>query len=86
MTWTSLGDVGRTVAELAINAFADPNSVPNELRISGDVKSYREVAEIVGRQMGETIEVKGLDWETKRAEVDAEAHGQGHFYEYIMSA
>jgi hypothetical protein len=83
VSWTGIGDISRTVAELICKAVVDRNSVPNEIRISGDVKSYKEIAEIVGHQRGETIQVKGLDWDAKQAELDEKAHREGLLLEYL---
>lgn len=50
-------DVGAAVARLSILAVADPTSVPDEVRISGDNRSFNELAEIVGQAVGKKIKV-----------------------------
>ncbi len=47
------------------------------------MKSYREIAEIVGQQRGEKIQVEGLDWDAKQAELDEKAHREGLLLDYL---
>ncbi|KAG8882833.1 hypothetical protein FRB97_007657 [Tulasnella sp. 331] len=54
---TSTADVGAAVARLSILAVADSKSVPDQVRISGDNKSFKELAEVVGQATGKTIKV-----------------------------
>ncbi|KAG8859709.1 hypothetical protein FRB96_004283 [Tulasnella sp. 330] len=54
---TSTADIGASVARLSILAAADPKSVPDDVRISGDNKSINELAEIVSKATGKTIKV-----------------------------
>ncbi|KAG8881603.1 hypothetical protein FRB97_009356 [Tulasnella sp. 331] len=54
---TSTADIGAAIARLSTLAVADPQSVPDDVRISGDNKSWNELADIVGRATGKTIKV-----------------------------
>ncbi|KAG9004674.1 hypothetical protein FRB94_002516 [Tulasnella sp. JGI-2019a] len=56
-TLTSKDDVGASIVRLALLAVGDPNSVPNEVRISGDAKSYQELASIMGSESDEKIDI-----------------------------
>jgi len=56
-TITSRADIGKSVARLAVLATAAPTSVSDHVRISGDLTSYKEIAEIVARHRGEKIDV-----------------------------
>ncbi|KAG8855824.1 hypothetical protein FRB96_006646 [Tulasnella sp. 330] len=54
---TSRADIGAAVARLSVLAVADPTSVPDAVRISGENRSINELAEIVGRATGKKIKV-----------------------------
>ncbi|KAG8986573.1 hypothetical protein FRB94_006170 [Tulasnella sp. JGI-2019a] len=56
-TVTSKDDVGASIVRLALLAMNDPNSVPDEVQISGDAKSYRKLVGIMGSESGEKIDV-----------------------------
>ena len=51
---TSMADIGRAVARLAILALdpATAASVPDELRIAGDTVTYEDVRDLVARIKG----------------------------------
>lgn len=46
-----------SIARLAILSISDPASVPDIIRIEGDTKSFKEIAQIVGNRVGKVIEV-----------------------------
>ncbi|KAG8983576.1 hypothetical protein FRB94_007507 [Tulasnella sp. JGI-2019a] len=54
---TSTADIAAAVARLAIIAVADPTSVPDQVRITGDNRSFNELADIVGSEVGKKITV-----------------------------
>jgi len=54
---TAKADIAASVTRLALLAAANPSSVPDHVRLAGDTKSIRELAEIFGRASGETIQV-----------------------------
>lgn len=56
---------------MSVLASADPQSVPDHIRISGDAKSPRELAKIMGRESGEEIQVKGGNFEENRAKANS---------------
>ncbi|KAG8995392.1 hypothetical protein FRB94_009183 [Tulasnella sp. JGI-2019a] len=54
---TATADIGAAVTRLSTLAVADPTSVPDLVRISSDNRSFKELAEIVGRETGKKINV-----------------------------
>lgn len=54
---TSKADIARSLVRLSLLAAKDPVSVPDQIRLHGDAKSYKEIAEIMSRECGETIKV-----------------------------
>ncbi|KAG9019440.1 hypothetical protein FRB90_002263 [Tulasnella sp. 427] len=58
---TSTTDIGSALVKLSILATENPASVPDQVRLSGDAVSIAELAQIVGKERAETIEVKTTD-------------------------
>jgi len=56
-TVTSKSDIGSATVRAGLLALNNPASVPDVVIISGDAKSYQEIAEIVGRERGEEIQI-----------------------------
>jgi len=56
-TLTAKADIAASIARLAVLTAANPSSVPDHVRIAGDTKSIRELAEIFGRESGQKIQV-----------------------------
>jgi len=56
-SWTSCPDVGKAVARLSVLAIAEPKAVPNDVYLSGDERSTKDVAEIYGRVNGVEVTV-----------------------------
>lgn len=52
-TFTSPGDIAKSIVRLSLLAAENSSSVPEYVRISGDAKSYREIAEIVRKEKGQ---------------------------------
>ena len=65
VSWTSIPDIGRGVAALSLLPL---DRVPNDVRISGDAQSIREIAQILDEVAadGQTISVENVDVEEKR--------------------
>ena len=65
VSWTSIPDIGRAVAALSLLPL---DKVPSDVRISGDAKSIREVAQILDEVAvdGQAITVENVDVEEKR--------------------
>lgn len=67
---TSEANVGQSLAELAILAANDANSIPDDIHIAGDTKNYHEVAEIFSKETGQPIKVIGGDWAAAKKETE----------------
>lgn len=74
-TLTSINDVASSVLQLSILAAANPNSVPDHVRISGDAKAPNEVAELMQKESGQKVEVKGGDYQAIKEEFTSKAAG-----------
>ena len=61
MTFNSLTDIASSVVRLSLLALENPASVPDSVRLNGDARSFREIAEIVEKETGKTIQVKSID-------------------------
>lgn len=79
---TSKDDIGRSLARLAILAANDPTSVPDRVRLSGDAKSYQELADIFSRENGEEIKVSEESVEEFTANMDKENMDPASFLRY----
>ncbi|KAG8864086.1 hypothetical protein FRB96_006959 [Tulasnella sp. 330] len=71
-TVTSKDDVGASIVRLSLLAAGDPNSVPDHVRINGDAKPYEELAEIMGAESGEKIDVTEQDVDEYKASLGPE--------------
>lgn len=58
---TSTVDVGSTLVRLSVLAIENGEAVPDNVRVSGDAVSIAELANIVGKERGEIIEVETVD-------------------------
>lgn len=65
---------------MSVLATNDPASVPDHIRLSGDAKSFNEIADLMSKESGEAIEVKGGDYETIKKELFAR---DGHAFEHV---
>lgn len=82
VTFTSLDDIGRAVAALASLPL---DSVPEEVRISGDALSIREVAGVIGKAGGGDIEVVEIDLEHyKKKAQGAEEKSPALYLRFLM--
>lgn len=80
---TALHDIGLALGQLSILATANPASVPDHVRIFGDCKSTQEIAAIIGKESGESIEVKGDNYTQKKAEFEATPTAQQNVMDYL---
>ncbi|TDL18394.1 NAD(P)-binding protein [Rickenella mellea] len=63
IAFTSTQDIGRTLAQLSIlcTSSADTrNSIPEIVRVAGTQVSVKQIAEIMGKESGDTIEVESV--------------------------
>lgn len=60
VTYTSKGDVARSVAQVVMQALGSPSTYPDDICIAGTLKSHTQVRDIISRESGEQIEVKSL--------------------------
>ena len=70
ISWTSLGDVGRSVARLAILATNAPTaaSVPDHVRVAGSTASFEDIRDVVARVKDVTpAQIKTEDLAAKKA-------------------
>lgn len=77
-------DIASSTARVVVLALDDPSSVPDWVRVTGDNKSFQEIAEIFSKVTGERITVKGRDWEKSRDELVAKAQGKGYLFDYLQ--
>lgn len=82
-SFTSKVDIARAVARLAVLATQDPANVPDHVRISGDAKSFAELAEIMGAESGDKIVVEEIDWNQFKDKLDREQGGKGNPLGYL---
>ena len=67
VTFTSLRDIGRAVARLAILAAADAGSVPDDVRIAGGTVTFEDVRDIVAKVRGVApVRIRTEDLRAKR--------------------
>ena len=55
-----MDDVTSAMIQLSVMAVRNPTSVPDHVKICGDAKSWKELAEILGKEVGEKIECKAI--------------------------
>ena len=60
MTLNSLVDIASTVVQVSLRALKDRDSIPDRIRISGNAKSYNELADIVRRELGGEVTVNNI--------------------------
>ena len=76
---TSKGDIGSTLVRLAVLSTADPDSVPDHVRVCGEAKSVNEIAKIIGEESGETIKVESVDPVQFKESINAETSDPAQF-------
>jgi len=74
---TSKVDVGYALAQLSVRAVENPSEVPDHVRISGDAKSFQEIAEIMGRESGVEIKVETIDVTEWKEKIHKEGKAKG---------
>ncbi|KAI1791501.1 NAD(P)-binding protein [Ganoderma leucocontextum] len=83
VSWTSLGDIGRAVARLAILATnpATAASIPDDVRIAGSTATFEDVRDTVARVKGiAPAQIKTEDLAAKKAALKAP---DASFLEYL---
>jgi len=83
MSTTAINDIAHAIAQTAVLAANDPNSVPDDIRIQGDVTSHQEVADLVSKESGESIKVVGGDYDAIKKDLDDKYHGEENPMAYI---
>lgn len=68
ISFTSLGDVGKTVASLCTLA---PNLIPDRVHVAGDTRSISEVADIMGAAGAGKVDVEEIDLNKYKQETTA---------------
>lgn len=53
--FTSFQDIGRFVLSACLQAYADPSSVPSKLRVSSDIRSLDECADLWEQASGDKV-------------------------------
>ncbi|KUL86240.1 hypothetical protein ZTR_08411 [Talaromyces verruculosus] len=69
ISFTSLGDVGKTVASLCT---LPPDSIPDAVHVAGDTRSISEIADIMGAAGAGKVDVKETDLKKYKQETTAQ--------------
>ncbi|KAF4554489.1 Hypothetical protein D9617_4g002440 [Elsinoe fawcettii] len=80
-SYTSMEDVGRAVVELAL---LDPAQIPDVVKLTGDNKSMREIAQIMTESGSPKIQVEEVDLTTFKERVIREKAPVNEYIEFIM--
>ncbi|KAL5358550.1 isoflavone reductase family protein [Aspergillus floccosus] len=68
ISFTSLGDVGKTVASLCT---LTPGSIPDAVHVGGDTRSISEIADIMGAAGAGKVDIKEIDLNKYKQETTA---------------
>ncbi|KAG8953468.1 hypothetical protein FRC04_002310 [Tulasnella sp. 424] len=71
-SYTSIRDIGLSVASMVVLATQDPASVPDYVRLSGGAISWVDLAELIGKERGEKITINIGDINVIKEKIEKE--------------